>query len=249
LKALELDETLAQAHASLGVVKFFYGWDWPGAERELRRAIELNPNYAVAHHCYGVLLNTLQRNDEAVTELQRALALDPLSLGVNNYLGAALINAGRYDDAIKHLEQALELDPNHGDAHGTLGDAYLAKGQYARAVDEMLKARALYGENPATIAGLRRAFERGGFRGFQERGLELALAGWDGWHVTAMDIAAFHASLGHRDQAMEWLEKVYQARSGTLVGLLVGHREEMKSLRSDPRFVDLVRRIGLPLPP
>ena len=249
LKALALDDNLAEAHTSLARVYASYDWDFAAAEREIRRAIELNPNYPSAHHIYSFLLSVLLRMDESVAEARRALALDPLSLPLNNHLGNMLNLAGRYDEAIALLGKTLELDPNYAAAHETRAEAYLAKGQHARAIEGLLKAKALDGVKPEVIEGLRQAFERGGLRAYQERELELALAGWDGWHVNAMTIAAFHARLGHRDEAMAWLEKAYQARSTILVALFGVYRQDMKSLRSNPRFADLVRRIGLPTPP
>jgi TolB-like protein/Tfp pilus assembly protein PilF len=246
LKALALDDTLAEAHVSLALVRAFYDWDWPEAERGFRRALELNPNYATGHKVYAVFLGSMRRMDEALEEARRAVAADPLSLPVNDILGEILTYAGRYDEAAKQLQKTLELDPNFIMAQESLAYAYELMGKDTEAVEQFLKASALSGESPAVIQGMRRAFEQGGMRGFRENGLERAMADWDGWHVTATAMAALHAQLGHRDEVMRWLEQAYQARSGTLTMLNMGYPEIVKAMGSDPRFQALVRRIGLP---
>ena len=243
-KALDLDESLADAHTSLALVRLFYDWDWPGAEREFRRAIQLDPGYATAHHGYSVFLAAMHRNDESVAEAKRALEVDPLSLPVNNVVGLMLSVAGRYDEAIQQYRKALELDPNFAMAHGNLATAYEAKGMEEQAIEEYLKAGALSGESPARVQERRRAYEQGGRRGFARKQLELATAEWKGWHWTATNIAQLHAYLGQGDEAMRWLEKAYEARSGSLVWIDMG--DGWKEIRSDPRFQALLRRIGFP---
>jgi tetratricopeptide (TPR) repeat protein len=245
-KALELDGTLADAHTSLALVAFFYDWDWPGAEREFRRAIELNPNYATAHHGYAVFLAAMHRKDESVAEARRALEVDPLSLPVNNILGTTLTIAGRYDEAIEQYRKTLELDPGFALAQKNLGEVYVRLGMTKRAVEQFLKERTLTGTGPATVAELRRSYEQGGMLGFRSKELELAVAKWNGWHADASSIAFLHACLGHRDEAMTWLEKAYAARSGSLLWIDMDDADGWKSIRSDPRFQDLLHRIGLP---
>jgi eukaryotic-like serine/threonine-protein kinase len=243
LKALALDDTLAEAHASLALVTFFYDWDWTGAEREFRRAIELHPNYATAHHGYAVLLCIMKRPDESVAEARRALEVDPLSLPVNNILGVVLNRAGRYDESIEQYRKTLELDPGFVMVRENLGDVYAAKGLERQAVEEYLQSAALSGKDPAQMQALRHAYDRGGMRAFrEERARALMAAGWDGWHYVTPAMAEACARLGRRDEAMEWLEKAYAARSGSL--LWIG--TDWPEMRSDPRFQDLLRRIGLP---
>jgi TolB-like protein/tetratricopeptide (TPR) repeat protein len=245
LEALALDGSLGEAHASLAMVKFAYDWDWPGAEQEFRRAIELEPNYATAHHVYAAFLGSMRRMDEAVAEARRALALDPLSLPVNNFLGEILTYAGRYDEALAQLGRTLELDPSFSVAQESLGYAYELMGREPLAVAQLLKAKALGGESPALIEALRRAFERDGVRGFRSKELEQTMLEWDGWHVTAMAISSLHAKLGHSEEALTWLEKAFEARSSALVLLDMGYPEIGRALGSDPRYQDLRRRIGL----
>ncbi len=246
LKALELDETLAEAHTSLAMVRFLYDWDWPGAEQEFRRAIELNPNYTLAHHGYTVLLAAMRRSDESVAEARRALEADPLSLPVNNIVANMLSVAGRDDEAIEQYRKTLELDPGFAMAEADLGAIYERKGLEKEAVEHYLKAGALSGESPARVQELRHSYEQGGMREFRRKELARALAEWNGWHMAATGIAALHAYLGQRDQAMKWLEKAYTARSGSLIWINMDDGDGWKNLRSDPRFQDLLHRIGLP---
>ena len=244
IKALELDDTLAEAHTSLALVRFFYDWDWPGAEQEFRRAIELNPNYTLAHHGYTIFLAAMHRSDESVAEARRALEVDPLSLPVNSIVALMLSRAGRYDEAIDQCRKTLELDP--GFAIQQLGDLYERKGMEKQAIEQFLKAKALAGASPARVQELRRLYELRGMRGFRRKELELALAEWNGWHYATSTIAEIYAYLGQRDEAMKWLEKAYEARSGSLMWINMDDGDGWKNLRSDPRFQDLLHRIGLP---
>jgi TolB-like protein/Tfp pilus assembly protein PilF/tRNA A-37 threonylcarbamoyl transferase component Bud32 len=243
LKALALDDTMAEAHTSLGMVRFFYDWDWPGAAIEFRRAIELDPNYATAHHVYAAFLSITGRHDESVAEARRALEVDPLSLPVNQMLGLVLRRAGRYDEAIEQYRKTLELDPSFAMAVENLGIAYAGKGLAQQAVEAFLKADALAGKDPAQLRALRRAYEQRGMPGFREEGARATVAaGWDGWHWVTPQIAEAYAILGRRDEAMTWLEKAYAARSASLLWI----DPDWPEMRSDPRFQDLLRRIGLP---
>ena len=241
LKALALDDTLAEAHTSLALVTFFYDWDWTVAEREFRRAIELNPNYATAHHGYAILLTAMQRSDESIAEVRRALEADPLSLPVNNIVGLLLQLNGRGDEAIEQYRKTLEMDPTFAEPVTGLANAYVQKGREAEAREQFLKAAALSGLN---VPELRRAYDVGSLRGLREHQARAHVrAGWDGWHWSATDLALSYAVLGRRDEAMKLLEKAYAARSGSLVWI---GDDDWKLMRSDPRFQDLLRRIGLP---
>ena len=241
LKALALDDTLAEAHTSLALVTLFYDWDWTVAEREFRRSIELNPSYATAHHGYAILLTAMQRSEESIAEARRALEADPLSLPVNNIFGLVLELNGRSDEAIEQYRKTLEMDPNYVEPVAGLANAYARKGREAEACEQFLKAAALSGQS---VPALRRAYEVGGLRGLREQQARAHVAaGWDGWHWSATDLALSYAVLGRRDEAMKLLEKAYEARSGSLVWI---GDDDWKLMRSDPRFPDLLRRIGLP---
>jgi serine/threonine protein kinase/tetratricopeptide (TPR) repeat protein len=244
-KALELDETLAEAHNALAILKGDYDWDWPGAEREFRRAIELNPGYATAHQWYGEMLSELGRHEEALAEIKRARQLDPLSLIINAAIGKTLLYAGREDLAIEQLRKTLEIDPNFAHAHQFLGYAYVRKGEFAEAIAEFQRAIALSPNFTQYQAGLGHAYARAGKSG-EARNLlyelkELSKRRYVSW----CDFAAIYAGLGEKDQAFACLEKAYEQRDTKLVtrGNL---NPLLDPLRSDPRFADLLRRIGLP---
>ena len=234
----------AEAHASLAHVMLFYDWDWPGAEREFQRALELNPQCEMAHHGYSALLAAQHRWDDSVAEARRAVEADPLSLPANYFLGLILGWAGRYDEALEQFRQTLELDPHMTGAQFGIADIYLRKGMEKQSVEHRLKWTALAGD-VEKAASLGRAYEQGGIRGLRKRDLELALAEWKGWHWTTGDIAALYAALGQPDEAMKWLEKAYEARSAVAV-LIPVDPDAYKPLHSDPRYQDLLRRIGLP---
>jgi tetratricopeptide (TPR) repeat protein len=246
LKALEIDDTLADAHTSLARIKSSFDWDWLAAEEEFKRAIELNPNYATAHHLYGRHLMIMGRFDEAAVEIRRASELDPLSLLINADLSAPLFFARQYDQAIESLRETIEMDPNFALAHVRLGGAYECKGMYEEAIAEYQRAIELSGssaDNPTTSAVLAHVYAASG-RGDQARAMlnrlkEQSQRGY----VSPCDIAEVHAALGEEDQAFEWLEKAYKLRSCDLRFLKVS--QLMDSLRSDPRFADLLRRVGL----
>jgi len=252
LKALELDESLAEAHASLGLVKFVYDWDWAGAESEFKRAIELKPNYPSAHHFYSVYLaNVLGRFDEAIAEAKRGLELDPLSININNIVALHLFNAGRYDEAIEQRRKMLEMDPQSADAHYQLGEAYAAKGLYQKAFDEHMQALVLWGKKEP-MEEYRQAYATSGWNGYRlklaQRSLESLLAEWQKGslrNIEASVIVESYIQLGEKDKAFEWLGKMFEARDGMLIWLKVNPNYDR--LRSDPRFTDLVRRVGLSL--
>ena len=245
-QALALDDSLAEAHTSSALIKFFYDWNWPGAEREFRRAIELNPHYATAHHGLAILLAVTNRPDDSIAEARTALVSDPLSLPVNNILGDMLMHAGRFDEAIAQYRKTIELDPSFEMAQRDLGAVYELKGMAKPAFDQYMKAHAVAEESPAQNQQLRQAFARGGLEAFHKKEADFGTAQWDGWHGSLMGIAVSHARLGHNAEAMKWLEKAYAARSGLLVWIDLVLRQEAPALRSDPRYRDLVRRIGLP---
>jgi len=248
MKALELDDTLGEAHTALADVKTDYDWDWPGAEREFRRAIELNPGYATAHQWYGELLSALGRHEEALAEIKRALQLDPLSLIINDANGLILLRAGRDDLAIEQLGKTLEMDPNFALAHFDLGQVYLRKGRFAEAVAESQMASALSPDIAWYKGELGYAYARAG-KSAEARKLLSELKSAQEEHSKRMyvswyDVAYIYAGLGEKDQAFACLEKAYEQHDARLVEAKV--EVLFDSLRSDARFADLLRRIGLP---
>jgi TolB-like protein/DNA-binding winged helix-turn-helix (wHTH) protein/Flp pilus assembly protein TadD len=242
LKAVELDSALAEAHNSLAFVLDGYDWDLNGGGKEFRRAIELNPGYATAHHWYAWHLGLLGQYDEAIAEMKKAQSLDPLSLIINADLAELLVLAHSYDEAIGQSRKTIEMDPNFGMAHNQLGQAYLQKQMYKEAIAELQKAVQLSGGSPTCIANLARAYALSGQRSETVDLLgELKTRSTPGYSH-ASEIAAIYVSLGDRDEAMNWLEKGYGERFNP--GVLI--RPGFDPLRSDPRFQNLVHRVGLP---
>lgn len=239
-KALSLDEKLAEAHTSLALVGLYYDWDFPSAEREFQRALELNPGYATAHQWYGELLMVTGRFDESLREMRRALELDPLSLIGNTALGYALWHAHRYDEAIEQLRKTLEMEPNFPPAVSYLGMSYEQKGMTEEAVKLDLQVRVSHGDSPAQLAALKEAYARSGYKGYWRARVAQDQA--QGKYVAPIYIALMHALNGEREQALSWLEKAYQERSSWMPHLRVDPRFDM--LRSDPRFQALLQRIG-----
>ena len=244
LKALEIDDTLAEAHTSLAFVKHRFDWDWPGAEREFKRAIELNPNYATAHQWYAFYLSTMGRHEEAIVEIRRAQAVDPLSLVMSTGVGRILHFARRYDQAIEQYRKTLELDPNFASGHLDLGGTYEAMGMHDDAIAEYLKGNTLRGRNQEEMAALREAYAVSGWRGFWQKNLDLLKEKSKQHYVSAFSMALAYLPLGEKEQALAWLEKSYEERGAGLTFLRA--ETVFDSLRSDPRFQDLVRRVGFP---
>jgi TolB-like protein/DNA-binding winged helix-turn-helix (wHTH) protein/Tfp pilus assembly protein PilF len=242
IKALELDSTLGEAHNSLAFVFDGFDWDFDSAEKEFRRAIELNPGYATAHHWYAWHLSLLGRYDEAIAAMRKAENLDPLSLIINADLAEILVLAHFYDESIQQSLKTIEMDPNFALAHNQLAQAYLQKHMYDEAVGELQKAVQLSGGSPTCIANLARAYVFAGKRNEAEKLLSDLKKRSNPDHSNAAEIAMIYASLGDRDQAMNWLERGYKERFNP--GVLL--RPGFDSLRSDSRFQNLVHRIGLP---
>jgi len=246
MKALALDETLAEAHASLARALVLHDWDWSNAEKEYKRAIELNPRYAVAHQWYGGYLDAVGRSTEAIAERKRAQELDPLSLTINFELGLAFYFARDYDQAIAQFQKTIELDQTFPPAHALLPAAYGQKGMYAEAIAEFERAISLKvaGEQSLAIAGLGHFYAVSGQK-TEARTVLHELKQISGKHyVPPTQMALIYAGLGEKDQAIAWLEMGYEDRSFQMQWLKVEPRWD--SLRSDPRFQELMRRIGLP---
>ncbi len=242
IKALELDSTLGEAHNSLAFVLDGFDWDFDSAGKEFLRAIELNPGYATAHHWYAWHLSLLGRYDEAIAEMRKAENLDPLSLIINADLAELLGLAHAYDESIRQSRKTIEMDPNFALAHNQLAQAYLQKHMYDEAVGELQEAVKLSGESPTCIANLARAYVASGNRSEALKLLGDLKKRSNPGHSSASEIAMIYASLGDTDQAMNWLEKGYEERFNP--GVLL--RPGFDPLRSDPRFQNLVHRIGLP---
>ena len=244
VKALEFDERLAEAHASLGVIRYEYNWDWPGADREFKRALELSPNYATAHQWYGGYLVSVARFDEGIQEIKRAQELDPLSPIINASVGWFLYYARRYDQAIDEGRKAVALDGNSMMAHFFLGQAYLLKGMQTEAIADLEKAVRLSPEEPGSLAVLAQAYSRAGKKSEAAQTLKQVLELSKRVYVPPYNIAEAYIAIEDKDHAIEWLEKAYREHSPDLVGLKTEPR--LDPVRSDARFADLVRRVGLP---
>jgi TolB-like protein/DNA-binding winged helix-turn-helix (wHTH) protein/Flp pilus assembly protein TadD len=241
-KALALDDTLAEAHASLAGVLYRYQWDWEGAEREFRLSLELDPNYAEGHRAYAMYLLTVRRNQEAVAAARRARELSPLSMPINVELGSALVRVGRYGEAIEHLHKTLELNPKNASAHAALAAAYDGQGDRPRAVAMLEKAVSLSGG--AANPWLGYAYGVTGRRREALKTLSRIETLSHEHYVTPQDFAVVHLGLGDKDQAFAWLEKAYEDRAfevGGFSGIL------FDQLGDDPRFQDLLRRMRLPV--
>jgi DNA-binding winged helix-turn-helix (wHTH) protein/TolB-like protein/Tfp pilus assembly protein PilF len=242
MTALRLDDTLAEAHVSLGRIKTYYEWDWAGAEQEFRRAKELNPNSSDAHREYAAYLTTVGRGDEAVAEARRARDLDPLSQLASFHLAWALISNRRYDEAIEQSRQVLGTFPV---AHFWMGMAYLGKGMNEQAIEEFEKVLSFSKDHTLARAALGYAYGASGRRDKAEKVLAEFKELFKRQQISPYHIANIYAGLAEKDQAFAWLEEAYRERSRLLPsGLKVSPTWD--ALRSDRRFADLLRRMGLP---
>jgi tetratricopeptide (TPR) repeat protein len=244
MRALEIDNTLAEAHTSLAYVKFRFDWDWSSAEREFKRAIELNPAYPTAYHWYAFYLAEMGRLDEARTAIRKAQELDPLSLMINNSVGSVFLWTRQYDQAIDQLRKTLEIDPNFAFAHRNLGHAYMKKGMFKEAIAEMQKALALFKGSTEYLGWLGNTYAVSGRRGEALKILDELKQLSQRKYVSPADFARVYIGLGDKDQAFTWLERAYEERSSFLTDLKVAPMFD--SLRSDPRFQDLLRRMNFP---
>jgi TolB-like protein/DNA-binding winged helix-turn-helix (wHTH) protein/Flp pilus assembly protein TadD len=242
MKALELDDRLSEAHTSLAFCLDGFDWDFEAAGKEFRRALEINPGYATARHWYAWHLSLIGRNSEAIAEMRTAENLDPFSLIINADLAELLLIAHSPDESVQQSRKTIEMDPGFALAHNQLAQAYLEKHMFAEAIAELQKAIQLSGGSPTCTANLARAYAASG-RKAEAEGLlyDLKKRSTPGY-PHASEIAVVYAALGDKDQAMTWLERGYEARFNP--GVLL--RPGFDPLRSDSRFQDLVRRIGLP---
>ena len=233
-KALELDPSVVEAHVTLAFIEDRYNWDWAAAEREFRRALELNPSDAIAHQYYALHLTRMGRTDEALAEMKRAHQLDPLSVWISMHLGWEYYVGRRYDEALGQLQETLAMDPNYDGTHWVLGLSYLQKGRQREAIVAFQKA--------ANVPCLGYAYAVSGNRAGAVKILEQLKKESKRKYVPSAWIAIVYVGLGEKDQAFAWLEKAYEDRS-----LLYVKVDPMfDPLRPDPRFKDLLHRIGLP---
>ena len=250
IKALEMDETLADAHTALAIVKNEYDWNFAEAERDFKRAIELNPNDATTHQFFSEYLIMVGRYEEAIAEIKRAQELDPLSLIINAMAGPVYAESGQYDQAIEQLRKTIEMDQNFPRAHIYLAVTYERNGMFEEAISEFEKHSILRGISPEKAtkeaAALREAYKKSGANGYwrkkieigeKERALHLDTS------PTMSAIAAYYAQIGENDKAVALLEKAYEQRESYVRRL---KSRLYDPIRSDPRFQDLVRRVGLP---
>ncbi len=244
IKGLAIDDTRAELHASLGYVTRFYDWDWPRAEREFLRAIELNPGYANAHRWYGQLLSGLARHDEAIAQTEHALELDPLSLIIHTAVGDVLFYARQYERAVEYYRRCIELDPAFEPGHTDLARALELLGRAEEGLEEYLSVQPRRPDGrrvPST--GLASLLARTGHRAEAETMVEELIELARTRFVSPYGIASFFAVTGQNEQALEWLEKAYAQRDGTLIWIKVHPR--LDGLRGEPGFRDLLERMKL----
>ena len=244
LTALKLDQLLAQAHTELAMVHFAFDWDWAGAEREFRRAIEINPSDSVAHYSYAYYLAFLGRFDDAISEIKRAQELDPVSLVKVTGLGQILLLARRYDEAIEQCGKALEMDPNLGFAHWLLGLGYMYKRSYEPAIKALQKSIPLSGDSPDEPASLAQAYALSGNKTEARKILDELKQQANRKYISPGSMAILYCLVGDKDQAFALLEKAYDERDNMIVLLKID--PYFDALRSDRRFTDLLLRVGFP---
>jgi TolB-like protein/DNA-binding winged helix-turn-helix (wHTH) protein/Flp pilus assembly protein TadD len=242
-KALELDDNLGEAHASLAFCLEGFDWDFSTADREFQRAVELSPGYATAHHWYAWHLSLMGRNKEAISEMDKAVSLDPVSPVVNADLAELLLIAHLPDESIQQSRKTIEMHPRFAFAHNQLAQAYIEKKMFGEAIAELQQAIRLTGDSPIFVANLARAYAGSNRMAEAMRLLNNLKKRSDPGSPLVEEIAMIYTALGEKDQAMTWLEKGYQGRFNP--GVL--ERPCFDALRSDPRFQDLVHRIRLPL--
>ena len=243
-RALAIDDADADAHVSRAIVAHWYEWDWAAAEREFKRAIELNPNDSEAHGYYSWFLAPMGRKEEAIAEAKRSQQLDPFSSLGNFIVGSALVFTRQWDPAIEQLRGAKELDPNFWFAPCFLGRAYEHKGRLPEAIAEFRRALELENDNPEIWSDLGHAYALSGNRAEAQKVLSHLKGLAPRSYVAPFDFALVHAGLGETTQAIAWLNRAYTERSYYMAVYLTTD-ERLDSLRSDPRFADLLRRVRL----
>jgi serine/threonine protein kinase/tetratricopeptide (TPR) repeat protein len=242
-RGLALDESLAELHTSLGWIHRLFDWDWPAAERECMRAVQLNPGYAFGRSRYALLLSGMGRHEEAIAEAQRAHELDPLNLLTYTVVGDTLFYARRFDRSVESYRKCLELDPTFGAAHTDLARSLEQVGRAEEAIEEFVRGTAGADGLPRPSSGLAILYARAGRRDDARATLEAVQALAQKQFVSPYGIASYYAVIGDNERALDWLEKAYSERDGTLVWLKVHPR--LDGLRGEPRFRDLLARLRL----
>jgi tetratricopeptide (TPR) repeat protein len=244
LKALEIDNNLAEAHSALGYVEYFFEWDWAAAEKEFQRAIEINPNYPLAYLGYAHLLSTLGRDEDALAEIDRAIKLDPLSPFVGTIKGQILFHAGRYSEAIEEVDKALEIEPNFWIGQIVLCRSYERLAHYEQALKACRMAAESSGDvtEATSLAGY--VYAVSGQRQQAEQALRALRATSETRYVPPYNFALVYQGLGNSNEALRWLEKAYEQRDVHMVFLPVDSKWD--ALRNNPHFIDLTKRLNLP---
>ncbi len=243
VKALQLDDTLAEAQTSLATVRFNYDWDWAGAASGFQRSIELNPSYATAYQRYSLYLMAMGRTNESLAEMTRARELDPLSISMNFSLGWRLYMARKYDQAIEQLQNTLEMDPDFALPRMVLGQAYEQKKAFPQALAELQKAVRISHDSPQMLGALGHAYGASGNRSEAEKVLAKLMEQSRKQYVSPFYVAIVYVGLAENDKAVDWLEKAYTDRSNAIVFSKVD--PQLDPLRSTPRFQPLLHRLGL----
>jgi TolB-like protein/tetratricopeptide (TPR) repeat protein len=245
VKALELNDSLPEAHNALAFAMHSFDWDWAGAEQAYQRAMALNPNFATARHWHGFYLGMLGRVDEALAEMRRAQELNPLSIIIRTHLGLILYLGRRYDEAIEQLKQTLEMEPDFAAAHYFLGGAYEQKGMYEETITHLQKALIVSPGSPDRVGALAHAHAVFKRKEQAQKALQELHKLAERRYVSAYDFAIIYVGLGEPDQAFQWLERACEERSFSMLMSLKAE-PRLDTLRSHPRFQDLARRVGLP---
>jgi TolB-like protein/DNA-binding winged helix-turn-helix (wHTH) protein/tetratricopeptide (TPR) repeat protein len=243
-KAIELDPSIAEGHAALALVEFYYDWNWKQSEEEFRRAIELNPNYATAHQWYSYYLTAMLRFPEAVEQAETAQQIDPLSLSINTSVATRYRHAGRLDDAVQLNRRTLEMDPTFVPAHFSLAAVYENQGSWPQAINEYKKVIELRPGDPSALAALAYIYARSGQQDEARKILSQLTETSKQHYVASFEIATIFAGLDDADHTMLWLDKSYKQHESQIPFLESDDR--FNALHSDPRFQDLVHRLGLP---
>lgn len=243
LRALEIDDSLAEAHASLGGIHTLFDWDWENAEDRFKRAIALNPGYATGRQYYALLLAIVGRSDEAIAEIERALELDPFSLGINVVNGWVLTIAGQYDRAIEAMKKTIELDPSFAATHLTLGNAYFNKGMYEEALAVVEKAEKLRDSRARFLTGI--TYAATGRTDEARRILAELLELREKQYIPIGYLALVYLALGEIDQCFVWLNNAYEERDMSFLLITCSRRADLFGLRSDPRFIELLKKMNL----
>ncbi len=242
-RGLALDESLAELHTSLGWIHRLFDWDWPAAERECLRAVQLNPGYAFGRSRYALLLSGMGRHEEAIAEAQRAHELDPLNLLTYTVVGDTLFYARRFDRSVLPYRKCLDLDPTFGAAHTDLARSLEQLGRADEAIEEFVRGTAGPDGQPPPSSGLAILYARAGRKDDSRATLEAVQALAQKQFVSPYGIASYYAVIGDNERALDWLDKAYSERDGTLIWLKVHPR--LDGLRGEPRFRDLLARMRL----